>query len=165
MEEGLEDRLKAAKVKAAEEAEDPASQAVEAKVQGRTLQSTLATRVSMEKARKERKASREKLHSKAREKASDKTRFNNQMSQPPMSLRQLSQKPGAHMKQVGHGTHMDTTQTSTTPKMSGRQVKPLGNNGRITRTDSTDPASTSENGSECFAHQSLSTILVDMHGN
>ena len=74
------------------------------------MQSTLTTQVSMEKARKERKVerkvSKEKMHSKAKEKQAT-------MLQPPMSLPQLSQilmpkKPGVHMKQVGHGTHMDT---------------------------------------------------------
>ena len=119
--------------------------AVEAKVQavqGRTMQSTLATQVSMQKARKERKVerkvSREKMHSKAREKASN--RINNPMLQPPMSLQQLSQipmpkKPGVHRKQVGHGTHTDTIQTSTIQKISGRQIKPPGNNGHTLRTD------------------------------
>ena len=144
MEEGSGRPSKGGKVKAAEKEDDPASQAVEAKVQGRTMQSTLTTPVSMEKARKERKVerkvSKEGMHSKAKEKESNRTRFNHLMLQPPMSLRQLSQiltpkKPGVHMKQVGHGTHMDTTQTSTIRKMSGRQMKPLGNNGHIMRTD------------------------------
>ena len=71
---------------------------------------------------------------KVKEKASNRINFNNPMLQPPMSLRQLGQnltpkKPGVHMKQVRHGTHMDIKQTSTIQKMSGRQMKPLGNNG------------------------------------
>ena len=144
MDEDSENRPKAAKVKAAEKEEDPALSAVGAKVQGRTMQSTLTTQVSMEKARKERKVerqvSKEKMHSKAKEKASNRINSSNPMLQPPMSLQQLSQilmpkKPGVHMKQVGHGTHMDTTQTSTIQKMSGRQMKPLGTNGHTTRTD------------------------------
>ena len=66
--------------------------------------------------------------------------FNNPMLQPPKSLHQLSQlpmpkKPGVHMKQIGHGTRMDITQTSTILKMSGRQMKPLGNIGHTLRTD------------------------------
>ena len=124
--------------------EDPALSAVEAKVQGRTMQSTLATQVSMEKARKERKVerkdSKEKMHSKAKEKASNRIPFNNPMLQPPKSLHQLNQllmpkKPGVHMKQIGHGTRMDIILTSTILKMSGRQMKPLGNNGHTLRTD------------------------------
>ena len=108
------------------------------------MQSTLTTQVSMEKARQERKVerkvSREKMHSKAKEKASDRIHSNNPMLQPQMSLQQLSlilmpKKPGARVKQVGHGTRTDTTQTSTIQKMSGRQMKPLGNNGHIMRTD------------------------------
>ena len=102
------------------------------------------SRFAIEKARKERKVerkvSKERIHLKAKERASNRINFNNPMLQPPMSLQQLSRilmpkKPGVHMKQVGHGTHMDTTQTSTIQKMSGRQMKPLGNNGHITRTD------------------------------
>ena len=61
MEEGLEDHPKAAKVKAAEKADDPASQAVGAKAQGRTMQSMLTTPASMEKARKERNVERNVL--------------------------------------------------------------------------------------------------------
>ena len=62
------------------------------------------------------------------------------MLQPPKSLHQLNQllmpkKPGVRMKQIGHGTRTDTTQTSTILKMSGRQMKPLGNNGHTLRTD------------------------------
>ena len=62
------------------------------------------------------------------------------MLQPPKSLHQLSRilvpkKPGVHMKQIGHGTRMDTKQTSTIPKKSGRQMKPLGTNGHTLRTD------------------------------
>ena len=112
------------------------------------MQSTLTTPVSME--RQERKerwkerfqvVSREKMHSKAKERASDRINFNNPMLQPPMSLQQLSQilmpkKPGVHMKQVGHETHMDITQTSTIQKIFGRQMKPLANSsGHISRTD------------------------------
>ena len=135
MEEGSGNHPKAARVKAAEKEEDPALSAVEAKVQGRTTQSTLTTQVSMEQARKERKVerkvSREKMHSKAKEKASNRIHFSNPMLQPPKSLHQLSRilapkKPGVRMKQIGHGTRMDTTQTSTIPKKSGRQMKPLG---------------------------------------
>ena len=113
-------------------------------MQGRTMQSTLTTPVCIEKARKERKVerkvSKERIHLKAKERASNRINFNNPMLQPPMSLQQLSRilmpkKPGVRMKQVGHGTHTDTTQTSTIQKMSGRQMKPFGNNGHITRTD------------------------------
>ena len=127
MEEDSENHPKAAREKAAEKVEDPALSAVEAKVQGRIMQSTLTTQVSMEKARKERKVerkdSKEKMRSKAREKASNRIPFNNPMLQPPKSLHQLSQllmpkKPGVHMKQTGHGTRMDITQTSTILKMS-----------------------------------------------
>ena len=90
-----------------------------------------------------KKVSKERMPLKAKERASNRINFNNPMLQPPTSLQQLSQiltpkKPGVHMnhmKQVGHGTHMDITQTSTIQKMSGRQKKPLGNNGHITRTD------------------------------
>ena len=92
------------------------------------------------KGKKGKKGFKEKMHSKAKEKASNRINFNNRMLQPPKSLRRLSRilmpkKPGVRVKQVGHGTHTDTTQTSTIQKMSGRQMKPLGNNGHITRTD------------------------------
>ena len=135
---------KGGKEKAADKVEDPALSAVEARVQGHIMQSTLTTQVSMEKARKERKVerkdSRERMHSKAKEKASNRIPFNNPMLQPPKSLHQLNhplmpKKPGVHMKQIGHGTRMDTTQTSTILKMSGRQMKPHGNNGHTLRTD------------------------------
>ena len=39
------------------------------------------------------------------------------------------------MKQIGHGTRMDITQTNTILKMSSRQIKPLGNNEHTLRTD------------------------------